>query len=137
MEPEILIIEDNEQNFYLMEYLLVRNGFRVTWAKDGYQALELAAKSTPAAVILDIQLPRMDGYQVARRLKEQPGLSRVPIIAVTSYAMPGDREKAIKAGADGYIEKPIDPETFVSQIKKYIESMKIKGGEEDEEDIGG
>ncbi len=116
----ILYIEDNEQNFYLVKVLLKTRDFEVLWAQDGREGIEKADQSRPDLVLLDIQLPVMDGYEVARRLRSNPELSKIPIVAVTSYAMSGDREKALSAGCNGYIEKPIDPDTFLAQIDKYF-----------------
>ena len=120
MNPVILVIEDNEQNLYLMRFLLTKYGFTVFEATDGIKGLEMAKKLKPYLVLLDIQLPAMDGYAVARELRKNDELAGTIIVAVTSYAMVGDRERILEAGADGYIEKPIDPERFVEQIKKYI-----------------
>jgi len=120
MKETLLIIEDNEQNLYLMRFLLEKSGFRVIEAMTGKQGIEMALQQKPRAILLDIQLPEMDGYAVANELKKHVELSGVPIIAVTSYAMMGDRERILAAGATGYIEKPINPETFVAEIKKYL-----------------
>lgn len=120
MHKKVLVIEDNEQNLYLMRFLLTKYGFTVFEATDGIKGLEMAKKLKPYLVLLDIQLPAMDGYAVARELRKNDELAGTIIIAVTSYAMVGDRERILEAGADGYIEKPIDPEKFVEQIKKYI-----------------
>ena len=120
MNNRLLIIEDNEQNFYLMRFLLEKNGFTVFGAEDGRKGIEMALSCEPQAILLDIQLPEMDGYSVAAALKTHPQLDAVPIIAVTSYAMVGDRETIMAAGATGYIEKPIDPETFVAEIEAYL-----------------
>ncbi|MES1175294.1 MAG: response regulator [Myxococcales bacterium] len=114
-----LLIEDNEQNRYLATFLLEQRGYRVVPAPDGLQAIALARSFVPDLILLDIQLPVMDGYAVARALRDIESLRRIPIIAVTSYAMVGDREKALAAGCDGYLEKPIDPETFVSAIEAF------------------
>ncbi len=119
MKPRVLLIEDNEQNRYLTTFLLEGQGYEVTSAADGALGVELAGRLLPELILLDIQLPTMDGYAVARALRANPALKGVPIVAVTSYAMPGDREKAIAAGCSGYIEKPIDPETFVGEIDRY------------------
>ncbi len=89
----------------------------------------MAIQTRPDLILLDIQLPIMDGYEVARRLRSNPELSKVPIIAVTSYAMSGDREKALSAGCNGYIEKPIDPDTFLAQIEKYSSGIDPAGNE--------
>jgi CheY-like chemotaxis protein len=122
MNKTILIIEDNPDNFYLMKFLLERNGYIIEWAETGAQGIEKAKLLVPLAILLDIQLPEMDGYAVARELTKQADLKNIPIIAVTSYAMVGDKEKALSAGAFAYMEKPINPETFVSEIKSHIEA---------------
>jgi two-component system, cell cycle response regulator DivK len=123
MKGKILIIEDNEQNLYLIRYILEDCQYEVFSAWDGQEGIKLAASLLPDLILLDIQLPVMDGYTVARNLRENPNLADTPIVAVTSYAMPGDREKAMEAGCSGYIEKPIDPDTFEVQVGKYL-SMK-------------
>lgn len=120
MNRTVLLIEDNEQNRYLATFLLEKNGYSVVAALDGAQGIELGKTVNPAIILLDIQLPVMHGYDVARGLRSIASLRGVPIVAVTSYAMAGDREKALAAGCDGYIEKPIDPETFVSEISKFL-----------------
>lgn len=112
----VLMIEDNEQNRYLATFLLERHGYRVVSVPDGPRGVELAAEMIPDVILLDIQLPTMDGYAVARALRQIDALRDTPIIAVTSYAMVGDREKSLQAGCTGYIEKPINPETFVAEI---------------------
>jgi two-component system, cell cycle response regulator DivK len=120
MTRTIVLIEDNEQNRYLLSYLLERHGFTVFAAPDGPRGIELARARRPDVILLDIQLPTMHGYDVAATLRADPDLLGVPIIAVTSYAMVGDREKALAAGCTGYIEKPIDPDTFVQQVEDYL-----------------
>lgn len=120
MSKTVLLIEDNEQNRYLTTFLLERNHYTVVSAIDGRRGIELASKMMPDIILLDIQLPTMDGYQVAEALRSSQHLDNIPIIAVTSYAMVGDREKALSAGCNGYIEKPINPDTFVSQIEQYL-----------------
>jgi CheY-like chemotaxis protein len=114
----ILLIEDNEQNRYLTTFLLEHHAYQVVSACDGPTGI--AAALRPALILLDIQLPGMDGHAVARRLRGNADLRDTPIVAVTSYAMPGDREIAIDAGCNGYLEKPIDPETFVSEIQRLL-----------------
>lgn len=127
MYGKILVIEDNEQNLYLIRYILENCGYDVFSATDGKEGIELAAALLPDLVLLDIQLPLMDGYDVARALRRNPALADTPIIAVTSYAMPGDKEKAMEAGCSGYIEKPIDPDNFDKQVGEYL-SVNRKGG---------
>ncbi len=119
MDRPILIIEDNEQNRYLATYLLQQHGYRVVTASDGPTGVVEAGRIGASMILLDIQLPLMDGYAVARALRENPALRDTPIIAVTSYAMPGDREKALEAGCTGYVEKPIDPATFLDSLRSY------------------
>ena len=114
---DLLLLEDNEHNRYLVTFLLERRGHRIAAAVDGPTGVAMAAANPPDLVLLDIQLPGMDGYEVATVLRALPALDDVPIVAVTSYAMPGDRERALAAGCDGYIEKPIDPDTFVEQVE--------------------
>lgn len=116
----VLYIEDNDHNFYLVNFILTAKGYEVMWAKDGHDGVEKAASGWADLILLDIQLPMMDGYEVARTLRENPALATTPIVAVTSYAMAGDREKALAAGCTGYIEKPIDPVTFATQVEQYL-----------------
>ena len=120
MNPVVLVIEDNEQNLYLMRFLLEKNGFTVVEATDGEKGVEMAKETKPDLILLDIQLPKMDGYAVARELRKNVELAGTSIVAVTSYAMVGDRERVLAAGADGYIEKPIDPDTFVAKIVQHL-----------------
>jgi CheY-like chemotaxis protein len=120
VKPEILIIEDNEQNLYMLTFLLEKHGYRVIQARSGREGIEMACREKPDLILLDIQLPEMDGYEVARRLRKKAGCETLPIVAVTSYAMVGDRERILAAGCDGYIEKPIDPGTFVEQVEEYL-----------------
>lgn len=122
MKARILLIEDNPQNRYLASFLLEQRGHEVIHAETGPQGLAMAAKDHPDLVLLDIQLPGMDGHAVARALKSDPRLRAIPIVAVTSYAMVGDREKCFEAGAEGYIEKPINPESFVSEVERFLKT---------------
>jgi two-component system cell cycle response regulator DivK len=118
----ILLIEDNEQNRYLATFLLEQHGFKVVAANDGPSGITLVETLDPDLILLDIQLPGMDGYDVARGLRGIALLRLTPIIAVTSYAMVGDKEKALAAGCNGYIEKPINPETFVEEVSAFLTS---------------
>jgi CheY-like chemotaxis protein len=120
MAKTLLIIEDNEQNFYMMRFLLEKKGFKVLGAENGRLGVAMALEHIPDAILLDIQLPEMDGYAVAAELKKHHELDHVPIVAVTSYAMVGDREQILAAGANGYIEKPINPDTFVDEISQFV-----------------
>ncbi len=120
MNKTVLLIEDNEQNRYLARYLLERSGFTVASAADGLSGIKLAQTLMPDLILLDIQLPTMDGHAVARQLSSDQTLQRIPIVAVTSYAMAGDRERCLEAGCNGYIEKPINPDTFIEEISAYL-----------------
>lgn len=120
MKARILYIEDDAQNFYLVNFILTSRGHEVTWARAGEPGIEEAVRSPPALILLDIQLPVMDGYAVARELRSHAALARTPIVALTSYAMPGDREKAFAAGCTGYVEKPLDPSTFAIHIESFL-----------------
>jgi two-component system cell cycle response regulator DivK len=119
----ILVIEDNAQNRYLAAFLLEHAGHVVYQAETGAQGLEMAQRLIPDLILLDIQLPEMDGHEVTRILKGMPSLREIPVVAVTSYAMAGDREKCLAAGAEGYIEKPIDPETFVAEVESHARNL--------------
>ena len=122
MNKRILLIEDNEQNRYLVTFLLQARGWEVAHAADGPAGLALAGEIAPALILLDIQLPGRDGYAVARALRANPKLAAIPVVAVTSYAMSGDRERCIEAGCTGYLEKPIDPQTFVAEVEAMLEA---------------
>ena len=116
----VLVIEDNENNLFLFRTILQKSGFEVIEARDGAAGVELAFKEKPDLILMDIQLPVLDGYKATKKIKTAEETKDIPVIALTSYAMVGDREKALNAGCDGYIEKPIDPETFMSEIEKYL-----------------
>ena len=119
MSATVLLIEDNEQNRYLLTFLLERSGYRVTSVVDGASALALVVALRPDIILLDIQLPGMDGYEVAAALRRMVEVRDTPIVAVTSYAMIGDRERALAAGCSGYLEKPINPDTFVAEVARF------------------
>jgi two-component system, cell cycle response regulator DivK len=120
MKCKILVIEDNEQNLYLTTFILEKHGYQVIQAREGGEGTRIASQVKPDLILLDIQLPEMDGYQVAQALRSNPVLDSVPIVAVTSYAMTGDRERILAAGCTGYIEKPINPTTFASEIEQHL-----------------
>ena len=128
MKPKILIIEDNGQSLYLFTFMLEKHGYEVIQARDGQEGIEKACREKPALILLDIQLPDMDGYEVARRLKEKPESRDIPIVAVTSYAMVGDRERILVAGCAGYVEKPINPETFMAEVEQHLPARPSGGG---------
>ncbi|MEY4580433.1 MAG: hypothetical protein RL701_5136 [Pseudomonadota bacterium] len=131
MDRPILLIEDNEQNRYLLTFLLEQHGYSVLSASDGVGGIEAARVSLPSLILLDIQLPMMDGYAVARALRKNLALRDTPIVAVTSYAMSGDREKALESGCTGYIEKPINPATFVAEIELALAQAQARPARND------
>lgn len=120
MKKKILVVEDNEQNLYLATFLLEKGGYEVITARDGLEAVKKAKTDKPDLILMDIQLPEMNGYDAIREIKNIPELSHIPVVAVTSYAMAGDREKALAIGCVGYIEKPFMPESFVAEIERYL-----------------
>lgn len=121
MSARILVIEDNPANIELMTYLLNASGYATLTAGDGEQGLRVAERERPDLIVCDIQMPSMNGYEVARAMKANDDLRRLPLIAVTAFAMVGDREKAVNAGFDGYVTKPIDPVTFVAQLEVFLD----------------
>jgi len=123
MKPKVLLVEDNENNRYLAQFLLEREGFDVALAVNGKQALEAARLSKPDLVLMDIQMPEMDGYETAERFKSDPALAEIPLVGASSFAMVGDRSKALKVGFAGYIEKPINPDTFAQEVSRFLKKI--------------
>jgi CheY-like chemotaxis protein len=117
---KVLIIEDNANNLYMMRFIIQKMGHEVLEARDGASGVELAKSEHPDLILMDIQLPVLDGYSATRKIRAEETLKNVPIIAVTSYAMVGDREKSLAAGCTDYIEKPIQPDVFIKILENYI-----------------
>jgi len=126
MSDRILIVEDNPQNMRLMEMIFSAKNYVLLKASDGEEALELARKEHPDLIIMDMQLPRMSGLEVTRRLRQLPAFSETPIIAITAYAMKGDREKALNAGCDAYLSKPINARELPKVIAQFLGQPKGK-----------
>ena len=124
MVARVLLVEDNPANLSLMQYLLQASGYTTLTATDGRQGVAVAQRESPDVILMDLQLPIMNGYEAARLVKEVPALRGVPIIAVTAFAMVGDRDKILARGFDGYIAKPITPERFVSEVEGFIASAR-------------
>ncbi len=116
----ILLVEDNPANLELMSYLLGSFGYLAATATDGGAGMDAARDGAFDLIVCDVHMPGIDGYELARRLKADPALRTIPLVAVTALAMVGDRDKVLAAGFDGYIAKPIDPETFVRQVEAYL-----------------
>ncbi len=120
MKKTVLIIEDNDDNMALISFILENAGYQVLKAARGEQGVALAIEHLPGFIILDIQLPDIEGLEVARRIRAFKGDGTIPIIAMTSYAMLGDRDALLSAGCSGYIEKPIEASRVVQQIRDII-----------------
>lgn len=115
-----MIVEDNQDNRELLIKILKVKGFRIIEAVDGEDALQKVSIERPDLILMDISIPKIDGYEVTRRLKNQPDFQDIPIIALTAHAMKGDREKALKAGCDGYITKPINIRELPNQVIDFL-----------------
>jgi len=120
MSKRILVIEDQEDNRQIVRDLVTASGYELIEATTGEEGLEVAARERPDLILMDIQLPGIDGYEVTRRIKADPQMRRIPIIAVTSYALSGDDKKAFAAGCDGYVTKPFSPRLLLAKIKEYL-----------------
>ncbi len=118
---KVLVIEDNEDNLRIVTYALRRAGYEVVAAQSGEAGVETASRESPSFILMDINLPGIDGIEATRRIRSSKADGGVPIIAITSYAMSGDRDRIIAAGCSGYIEKPIDPIKIVEQIHAILE----------------
>lgn len=124
MTTTILYVEDNFDNRMLVRRVLEAQGYRVVEAEDGTAGLDWLQSEIPDLVLMDINLPEIDGYEVTRRFKQFPRMSKVPVIAMTANVMKGDREKTLAAGCDGYIPKPIDIDALPDQIAKFLRNRK-------------
>ena len=122
MSARILVIEDNAANLDLITYLLRAFGHEVACETDGASGLANALRGAYDLVLSDVLMPDMDGFELARRFKDDPRIRKTPLIAVTALAMTGDREKILRGGFDGYISKPIDPQKFAGQIASFLQS---------------
>ncbi|NMG45128.1 response regulator [Aromatoleum toluvorans] len=127
MGARILVIEDNAPNRNLMSYLITAFGHTPITAESGISGIEAAEREKPDLIVCDIQMPGIDGYEVARRLKGDPRLEPIPLVAVTAYAMVGDQERVLAAGFDGYIPKPIVPRAFVGQLETFLHRRRRTG----------
>ncbi len=118
---KILVVEDNETNLYLIRFILEKKGYTIIAADTGLDGVVLAVDEQPDLIIMNIQLPDIDGLESTKRIRASEAAGEIPIVALTSYAMDGDEEKALTAGCTGYLSKPIDPVTFADTIAKYLE----------------
>jgi two-component system cell cycle response regulator DivK len=120
MSKRILVIEDQEDNRQIVRDLMTASGYELIEATTGEEGIAAAARERPDLILMDIQLPGIDGYEVTRRIKANPQLKTIPIIAVTSYALSGDDKKAFAAGCDGYVTKPYSPRLLLAKIREYL-----------------
>lgn len=125
MAYRILVIEDNPENLELIRYLVAAFGHEPLLARNGLEGLQIAASESPDLILCDIQLPDLDGMEVARRLRADPRLAGIPRVAVTALAMVGDRERILAGGFDGYLAKPIAPESFLADISRYLSQQRF------------
>lgn len=123
MSAKVLIVEDNEANLELAGYLLASAGYTVVTATDGQQGYETARKELPNLIVCDLQMPVLDGFGFLKLVKNDEKLSRIPVVAVTAFSMPGDRDHALGAGFSEYMAKPIDPERFVAELEVFLHSI--------------
>jgi len=119
-KARILIVEDNDDNMVLVRDVLTSRGYTVIEAVDGQQGLDLAQSERPDLIIMDLSLPLVDGWTVVRQLKADPELRRIPVVALTAHAMVGDREKALDAGCDDYLAKPIRLALLIGKVKEFV-----------------
>jgi len=124
MPYKILICEDNEKNRKLMKDILEYHGYEVYLAENGKESIEMAKRIKPDLILMDMQMPVLDGFEAIKKIRQDSEIKHIKIIAVTSFAMPGDKERVLQAGADSYIAKPIDTRALPEIIKKVIEGEK-------------
>jgi len=134
MPRKILIVEDNEDSRELVVKVLRNKGYIMVEAVDGEEAIEKVVSERPDLVLLDISIPKLDGYEVAKRLKNREDVKDIPIVAVTAHAMKGDREKIIAAGFEGYISKPVNVRELPEQVRSYLKGKweSVLGGGQEE-----
>ncbi len=121
-QERILLVEDNPMNRRVAQFILKSQGYIVLEARDGQEALELLKIHLPDLILMDLQLPGLDGFTVTRMIKQDAATKDIPIVALTAYAMKGDAERAFEAGCDGYITKPIDPDEFPGTVARYLKN---------------
>jgi CheY-like chemotaxis protein len=128
-DETILIVEDSPLNRKLVEAVLRPHGYRLLIAVDGEEAIEMATRERPDLILMDIQLPKVSGYDATKTLRSQPETAHIPIVALTAHAMADERERVMAAGCDGYITKPIDTRAFPGRVRQYLDSRKGATGE--------
>ena len=121
---KVLVVEDNPNNMKLITLVLKKHGYETIGAVSGEEGVEKAATENPDVILMDVLLPGIDGLETTRRIRKIESMQKVPIIAITSYAMAGDRDKVMDAGCNGYFEKPIDPLTIMGKIEEIVGGIK-------------
>ncbi|HET9910049.1 MAG TPA: response regulator [Anaerolineales bacterium] len=116
----ILYVEDNPENRLLVRRILLAENYKLLEAKNAFEAFEVLNSTTPDLILMDINMPDMDGYTLTTKIRSMPGLARVPILALTANVMRGDKEKTLEAGCDGYIQKPLDIDQLTREIEKFL-----------------
>ncbi len=120
MSKRVLVVEDQEDSMQIMHDMLASVGYQVIKAVTGYEGVAMAESHKPDLILMDIQLPGLDGYQAARRIKDNAALRHIPVIAVTSYALDGEEGRAEEAGCDAYFSKPVSPRALLAEVRKFI-----------------
>ena len=120
MSKRILVVDDQEDNRRILRDLFTASGFEVLEGTTGEEGVTLASERRPDLILMDIQLPGIDGYEATRRIKAKPELAKIPLIVVTSYALSGDDAKAFAAGADGYVSKPFSPRALLAKVREFL-----------------
>lgn len=118
--PTVLLVEDNEDNLEIYATILTHSGYRVIEAKDGEAALAAAFEHVPGMILMDVSIPKIDGWETTRRLKADPRTAGIPIVALTAHALDGDRVRSREAGCDGYIPKPASPYDVLEEVRRWV-----------------
>ena len=122
MGRRVLVVDDDSQNAYLVRFILEKRGYEVAVVHDGEAAVDAVTTFGPDLVLMDMLLPKMSGQEATRRIKRSPDSASLPVVALTAFSMKGDRERILDSGCDGYMSKPIDPDTFVEDMERYLQS---------------
>jgi two-component system, cell cycle response regulator DivK len=134
MKKKILVVEDNAANLYLIRFILQKAGYHVIEAVNGEEGLKKAGLELPDLILMDMQLPVMNGYEATAKIKADKKTRNIPVFALTAYAMSGDEEKSLQAGCDAYLKKPVDPENIVQKIETLLEKFSKSGGRNEDSD---
>ncbi|MBI3738900.1 MAG: response regulator [Chloroflexi bacterium] len=127
----VLIVEDNIDNYELVRFLLERAGHVTMWARSGREGIDMAKSGQPDLILMDLSLPEMDGWTATERIKSDPQTNQIPVLALTAHTLPGDRKRALEAGCDGYLSKPMNislfNETIADMLEKFAQNRKTGG----------